>query len=371
MAYCSEQIGRKLRILSFVATLSVVVIHTNHLEDLREVPLAWWVGRFIAGMQLWAVPFFFMVSGFFFERAFERRNIMQDLPAFLGRKVRTVLLPYLLWGICYGIPAMTGLKIGVALKNGEASDIWAGTVFSQWGSWTFWDSIFGISHAPLIGALWYLRVLIIVFATAPLWLFLVRRFRWLAVCAALAIIAVSPLSGMFEEQFAMPFGGVFRIKINAFGWILAGMCMGGMRFDEAVCGKCASVLCAVAWGVCALAPLPWIFSGGEAPFAANLLRQVSPFFTLAALWGFGDWLSARLPDKLPEVFSLGFWIYCMHHPVAAYVGAMGHAIIGESVAAKCIAQAFAWAVTFAVSAVAGLAAKRYMPKTYGLLCGGR
>lgn len=99
MKYVSQTISQKLRIISFVATISVVVIHTNHLEMFKECSVAWWIGNLIGYLQRWAVPYFFLVSGFFFARAFEKQPLFRYWKTFLLVKVKTLLVPYLLWGI--------------------------------------------------------------------------------------------------------------------------------------------------------------------------------------------------------------------------------------------------------------------------------
>ena len=97
MKYCTDSVSRKLRILSFLATVSVVVIHTNYLERCVEGSVAWWVGNVIAYMQRWAVPFFFVVSGFFMEREFRDQEALSYLKTFFSKKSKSIIIPYLLW----------------------------------------------------------------------------------------------------------------------------------------------------------------------------------------------------------------------------------------------------------------------------------
>lgn len=64
MKYCSETTSRKIAVLTTLATVAVVIVHSNSLESIRTPSWAFWAGNAIAFLQHWAVPFFFMVSGF-------------------------------------------------------------------------------------------------------------------------------------------------------------------------------------------------------------------------------------------------------------------------------------------------------------------
>lgn len=160
MSYCTEEISRKLRIISFIATIGVVIIHTNHLERLVGTPFAWWVGNIIGYLNRWAVPYFFVISGFFFERAFQGQKILPYWGSFLQKKKYALFVPYLLWGIVYGLPVMSALQVGVALQHG-AEDVWAKTVTGYVGALghlLFGRSIF--AKFILQGISWILTLLI-------------------------------------------------------------------------------------------------------------------------------------------------------------------------------------------------------------------
>lgn len=99
MRYCSEKVSRKISVLATLATVAVVIIHSNSLELVKMPSWAFWVGNAIAFLQQWAVPFFFMVSGFFFDRAFCDKPIFSNWMPFLRKKFRSLVVPYVLWGV--------------------------------------------------------------------------------------------------------------------------------------------------------------------------------------------------------------------------------------------------------------------------------
>lgn len=98
MSYCNSKTSRKIAVLTTLATIAVVIIHSNSLESYRESAWLFGIGNGIAFLQHWAVPFFFMVSGFFFDRAFDDGPLIGGYSSFLFKKLRTLGMPYLLWG---------------------------------------------------------------------------------------------------------------------------------------------------------------------------------------------------------------------------------------------------------------------------------
>lgn len=370
MHYCDAVAGRKFRILALLATISVVVIHTNYLENMREVPLAWWIGNVIGNLQRWAVPWFFIVSGFFFERAFNGNRVSENFLPFVNRKKKVLLLPYIYWGAGYGFVAMTLLKVGVAIQSGD-SDIWRHTIFHLWGQWAFLDSLVGVTHAPLVGALWYVRVLLLVFFTAPIWISLFRFSKWVGLALAIFLVVYSPISGVYQEAFPLPGGIRFCFKLNSLGWIFMGMSFSIFKLEKYKVGM-KSVLAALILSVIlCLLPLPWEFYGIDTPWWGVTLHRIHPVAVFVALWGFGDKVSAWLPAELPWPVSICFWIYCMHHPITGCVRALGHVIIGGSIISRFVMQATGWFVVLLICVVVGLCIRRKFPRLYSALCGGR
>ena len=61
----------------------------------------------------------------------------------------------------------------------------------------------------------------------------------------------------------------------------------------------------------------------------------------------------------------------MHHPIAGYVGALGHVIIGRSVISRFVMQPIGWFVTLSICVAVGLYVRKEFPRLYSALCGGR
>lgn len=368
--YCSFEIGRKLRILSFVATIIVICIHTNYLESYSINSVSWWVGNCIGYLQHWAVPFFFIVSGFFFGRYFRGKSIFNSYFPFLSKKARTLLVPYLLWGAIYGTFMITLCAICVAFMNGE-KDLLSKTVFAQCDVWQIIDSIVGVTRPPLNGALWYVRILMLFFILSPFVLIMFRCSRWLGLFLGLGFILLSPIEGTYSEVFNLPCIGQFSFKINSIGWILIGMGIGQFNVENTKMPFAVGISSFVLWLLLSLSPLFWISQDSKIPTSILLLHRCSPLFFVVFYWYIGDVLSKILPINLPRCFSLAFWIYCMHHPITSYVGSLRHMLFGHSLIVDWVWQFIAFIFVFIVCYTAGVVAIRFFPKSFKVLSGGR
>lgn len=369
MKYCSETTSRKIVVLTTLATVAVVIIHSNSLESIRTPSWAFWAGNAIAFLQHWAVPFFFMVSGFFFDRAFCGKSIFSDWMPFLRKKFRSLVVPYVLWGSVFGFLTMTPLKMYVNHQHGDAVSL--GTVFAVSTVWEVIDRTIGITGGNFVGALWFVRMLLIVFLTAPLWLGLRRISRWAALLVGLGFIlgfaAVSGGGGDIDGETI--FG--FSVQVGGIGWILLGMAVSAFRVEEMRIPKAVVALSGIMWLVFSA----FVIQNRLADDAWNpYLREwfrIAPLFLIVVWWGGYDSFPRVLPEKLPEFFSWRFWVYCMHHPMTGWCGGIVYAVVGHGLAGRCIWQVVLAPIVLGVCLFAAFLAKRFTPKMFTLLCGGR
>jgi len=126
-----------------------------------------------------AVPVFFIMSGYLFFANVETWNL-QVYKAKMLRRMKTLLIPYLLWN----------LLMAIKLKT-----------FCLWAFWSFWcpagiqTDWFGqeqLMTAPANMPLWFLRDLIVVSLLTPIIYICVRRLGWWL----LSILTVIYLSGI-------------------------------------------------------------------------------------------------------------------------------------------------------------------------------
>lgn len=103
----------KISYLHFIMSVLVILIHSINNETRFE--------KFFSidsGIGQFAVPLFFIISGFLFFRNLESVN---DAVAKLKRRVYTLLIPYLLWNLIYYAIHLL-LKPGNGISMGEIID---------------------------------------------------------------------------------------------------------------------------------------------------------------------------------------------------------------------------------------------------------
>ena len=170
-----EDFSRKMKVLSFAAMATVVLIHSKtNGENASDwnVFIQTFLNR---GLSDWAVPFFFVASGFWFGKQIEDMSpscfFHQGYGKFMRKKALSIIFPYLLWSVIGAL-----LQLPLVCFNNHIKGRWLfqRTVFDANGAWGVIDNLLGITKAGPVGnmPLWFLRVLIIFFLLSPMWVLL-------------------------------------------------------------------------------------------------------------------------------------------------------------------------------------------------------
>lgn len=285
-------IGRKIAVLSFLAMVGVVYIHHNAIGTAE--PAHWSrVAQtfFTRALTDWAVPFFFVMSGFRFARGRYVQKT-EDEPSFYIKKMRTLLIPYLLWAVIGAIVCLPVILFNNHLKH---SPLFARTCYGAEGIWEGVDRLFGVTRNGPTGnlALWYVRTLLVFFIAAPVWKALFRLSHWIPLTIGL------PLAFLAPEDWIPGTG----LKAGSLGWLLCGMGLSGWLAENRKLSRRAAVFCGVAWGILSFAKA---WGGADC-------SQLIPVVTIACLWSVSDWGFLYRRWMRPT-----FWVYCLHGALAAY-----------------------------------------------------
>ena len=127
-----------------------------------------------------AVPCFFLFSGYFFFLKIHVYDF-KGYAAQLGKRCRTLLIPYLLWNVLFMLIIL--LKNSVFTRLGLAYDDFYASV-QRSAYYSLWEG-------PLLFPLWYLRDLICMVMLSPLFYLLFKYARvWGLLLLALAYLLV-------------------------------------------------------------------------------------------------------------------------------------------------------------------------------------
>lgn len=181
-----------------------------------------------------AVPTFFFISGFLFFQGLETWN-HEVWKRKMTRRIRTLLVPFLLWNLI-ALAAFPLTRLGGSLLKGTPMDASLWDVIRERGLLRlFWDrTLFdGVTYSttnllgwsmpsgqPMDTPLWFVRDLMVVVLFTPAIHWLVRRKGVLTV-AVLAVLFLAdvwiPVSGFgIKATFFFVWGSLFAIKGKGF-----------------------------------------------------------------------------------------------------------------------------------------------------------
>lgn len=328
----SRQLSDKIRFVSFLCTLMVVFRHSLNMEafeiDGNGHSYVSIIENGISKLTEVAVPYFFLVSGFFFLRYsyFGKGEYLK----MLCKKAHTLFLPFVFWNIVGLIPLV--LMHRVAIEN------------------SLWKYSLQLLNSEWNGVLWYVRDIMIMMLLAPLysWVFLLNR-RWLyALLFLLLFFNWMPVDCSLLSTEGMLFfflGGVLQKKSS---------------FLEKKFPKWTIFFGCVVWLISSFAfPHCWA------------IHRYNTLLGLFVVWQLCDYVPTRVFLGVLGVSSYSFFIYVLHADVikSMKVG-LAHFFCGQEAVA--LASYFVLPlVTVSVLLIVGKLFNRYIPQVFNFVMGGR
>ena len=93
----TKETSQKIKNMGFICALFVVSIHIDWHAD--ESQLLWWGRQLIkSGIAGIAVPFFFVVSGYFLAAHFDEDGWWKRENQ---KRIRTLIVPFMFWSLIY------------------------------------------------------------------------------------------------------------------------------------------------------------------------------------------------------------------------------------------------------------------------------
>lgn len=198
LSMTSAEISQKIKNMSIICAMLVVTIHIGFPAD--GGGLARLIGMVVAcGIAPIAVPFFFVVSGYFLSIHFDEKGwYVREL----RKRIRSLVFPYITWSV---IALVISVVLSVVADVCHGRPI--GTCFDS--SWGHLRQMFGLDlhKAPVLAPLWYVRCLFGFVLLAPVLKILIDRWawRWLVVGFILHIYLASHVTHLANMPFGIGF----------------------------------------------------------------------------------------------------------------------------------------------------------------------
>lgn len=349
----TQYLSDKLRILSLISIIFVLYIHSGfHADEIEGMVVNDRVQEFVSGMMgRCAVPLFYVISGYlFFLKVPEG---MKSIYGKMRKRVGTLVVPYIIGCLFFvGFGVLMAVLPGVSkYMNSSLMPLF----FKPIGE--FLRSIFydAGNGTPCAFQLWFLRDLILIVATSPLWYLCLKHLKWGFVAVVFVLTYLDVPHVPFYSLFWFVLGGqLTKAKIE----------MGGVsgRIKVAIFG-----LFLIISIVQLLSPdmLEW-----------NLLRIPIIMLGIIGIWGLYD---AFVEKKfclshhkwLGIACQFTFFIYLFHEPTLNIVRKLIVVMLSKNELGYLTSYLLSpW--IFTVCAVfAGLLFRKYLPRVYNVCTGGR
>lgn len=367
----NDYLSKKIKFLSFFAMIGVVYCHAyNYFDRFLQSRTVLSEGAnpgtmlqfFISnGLVRFAVPLFFIFSGylFFIQFEFTWKGYLQKVL----KRVRTLVVPFLIWTALAGtflyiVYRFVGLerysivyeKVGVMLENG----VW---------SW--------LLNSPAF-QLWYLADLFKLVIVSPIIYWLVKK------CKLIPVVLFGIL-WILEWSFLINYEGLFFFTLGAYLAInkvqLSGMVsLQDMMVDKEKY-KSVTKIITILWVAGCFCYALCSGTMGEAVYVSYLLLalyKINVITGLASVWRLYDINAGKWQDKkwVKTIVSCTVIVFVVHEPLQH--------LLTDVLLEKMTFNGVHTLIYFALPIVIilscaglGIVLKKVCPRVYGVLTGGR
>lgn len=365
------RLSEKLVGVSFIAACFVVVLHA-YANPLAAVggATAWFV--LFAGWTLptFTVPIFFVISGYLL--AVKAGNGVAEgwYGKAVKKRVRSLLGPYFLWCTLFAVTVLPFTMLGnhLAGRSLATNTCLREPILSAWNL----ARIYGgdLTAAPIDGALWYIRNLFLLVLAAPAILAIMANRRW----GTLSLLASGALF-FAHDWLPRSCWQLFEtgLSVRGFFFFPLGVYLARHPVPPDAFRRTRAALPALWLGACLLYVFLRMQGGENWMVAKSLLAKATNLLGVGAVWVLYDILpGCRGIAKLP-VARDSFFVFACH------LGIMFTVMCDRSqqlLAMRLhVPEAGIFLLRIAVSLGLSLALaegmRRWIPRAYSLLTGGR
>lgn len=347
----NQYLSDKLRIFSFFLIILVLYIHTDfHENELEGMFVNKNIQLFISGMVgRCAVPLFYIISGYLFF--LKLPNGMNSIYGKMRKRVKTLFIPYVIGCLFFvGILSLVEIMPGTSrFMNGAITPLFQKKIEDIVCA-IFYDAGNG---GPCAFQLWFLRDLLIIVATSPLWYLCLKRMKWAFVVLTFGLTYLQIPHVPFYALFWFVLGGQLVKAKTLSGWGCSVIVTSVLFL--VVSGIQLFMTDVIDWEV---VKIPVILLG------------------IYSAWGLYDMVVGEnfvLSEHrwLATACQFTFFIYLFHEPTLNIVRKLILVVLGKNEYGYLIAYLISpWIFTICFVFI-GLQFRKYLPKVYNVCTGGR
>lgn len=365
----SPDLSNKLTTVSFFAAVGVVLIHAHPpFSQAGQSDLSLLFERFLSGsFTSSAVPIFFVISGYLFATKTDFGQQPHWYSLTIKKRIKSLLVPYILWNIIH-VLTISLVKMLENIHAGRPMLLYTG-LYEPLLSFGNLVRIFGLDlgKPPIEGVLWFVRNLLILFLISPLFMFFMKRRRTAFFFLLFLLVAEGIISYFITLNHGKLWAGC---RLESLLFFSLGMYLAFYPVPHAISRAFRLVL-----------PVFWLTIAFTAalhfPYRHFVITRI--LFWLTTLTGVGAiWL---LPDLFPALRRIGKWsiakdsffLYIFHCIILVIFlspsveNALGQKLHIPVFGIFCLR----FLIPLIFSLLTAEALKRFLPKVYRILVGGR
>ncbi len=337
--------------LKAVMLCGVVVNHawaSAQYVTTPQVPPVHLVSWFSNILIVSGLPVFFFLSGYFAGRKSEELLTLKGYWMMLGKKIRSLILPYLAWNLLFIVFYLS--VGGVVPRIGQrVPSFHLDTVDG------FLSSLLGVGRNPIDAPLWFVRDLFLIFLISPIVVWLIKYVQWVLFGVVLYLLCFG--FGFYGKWYSFVF---FSLGILAAQKNFELRSLAKFKWVAIPIWLLASI--SVYWGM--------VHYGVYYPDPRIMIW----FFVVSVFaWlGLLPWMEFRPTNMFVRYITpSSFFIYCAHFLVCSM---FLHSIAGK-VPDSPIKLMLLYGVFIGVGGITMIAVfhftKRYFPNVLSIFAGGR
>ena len=345
----------KITWFSFVFSLLVIWIHSYNAElylgkSLEMEAVYRLEHRIGDGLGQIAVPGFFMISGYLFYRNFAWSRLGEKW----NRRIRSVLIPYILWNFLYYM----GYVIGSRLP--WMTDI-VGKGVVPFDLFTAVDAVINYTYNYVF---WYLYQLLLLILLAPV-LYLILKCFWSRLLFLIALwwmVAAKKQLPFVNADALIYYSSAASLALSKRQWVEPAENGNGYKTDTKK-EKCRQMF----WGA-------GMIAGAYAAYQIGMRAAFVPCFVLCHLLAAAGLWMAVSAEGLPEAKDFmrhNFFLYGVHFALVRFINKAGAQVFPAVWAVPLILYLLMPLLVLGIASFLGRGLRRRMPLVWSLMNGGR
>lgn len=346
----------KLKVVSFIAMLLVVFLHSyNLVVRLKSGPMVldrgynFFIQEFISqGIARVAVPVFFAISGYLFF--LKMSGTLQEFKEKVLKRIKTLLIPYLFWSfwsllLCFLVQLLPPPRIFFAtnLVLNFSTEQLLSTIFLH----------------PIAYQLWFIRDLLVLVVLSPLVFWVIKKTNYfvLPILFGLWLINANLILVSIEATLFFAFGAFLAIRNSS--WPLR------------VFSLKQSLLLIASWFV--LLSIRLLLAYINSPYAVltTILHKSAIILGIMALWALYDSFLQHKKEPLLKLAAYSFFLYAFHEPLLMLLKPALFTIMGKGPINSFLIYIFVPVLSIVLGMLLARQLKQKLPNFYGLITGGR